>query len=261
MCGIVGMVGGRDVTPVLMEGLRRLEYRGYDSAGLAVINGGRLQRLRRLGKVRALQDALNGTPLSGASGIAHTRWATHGKPSETNAHPHTSGGTAVVHNGIIENHEALRGELEAHGYRFASETDTEVIVHRIVSAEGAIFSGEVEMVFAPGALGEIGIAPRHAPLLTHLKPGEVRVQPPEGEEQFFFVTGGVLEVQPRLVTVLADSGARAEDLDEAAALAARERAREALEGGSGEIDLEQAQRELVEAEARYRAAEKLKGRR
>jgi len=131
----------------------------------------------------------------------------------------------------------------------------------IVSAEGAIFSGEAEMVFAPGALGEIGIAPRHAPLLTHLKPGEVRVQPPEGEARFFFVTGGVLEVQPRLVTVLADSAARAEDLDEAAALAARERAREALEGGSGEIDVEQAQRELVEAEARYRAAEKLRGRR
>ena len=131
----------------------------------------------------------------------------------------------------------------------------------IVSAEGAIYSGEAEMVFAPGALGEIGIAPRHAPLLTHLRPGEVRVQPPEGEERFFFVTGGVLEVQPRLVTVLADSAARAEDLDEAAALAARERAREALEGGSGEIDLEQAQRELVEAEARYRAAEKLRGKR
>ncbi|MDD9996989.1 MAG: glutamine--fructose-6-phosphate transaminase (isomerizing) [Rhodospirillaceae bacterium] len=131
MCGIVGMVGGRDVTPVLMEGLRRLEYRGYDSAGLAVINGGRLHRMRRLGKVQALQEALNGNPLSGASGIAHTRWATHGKPSEINAHPHTSGGIAVVHNGIIENHEALRGELESHGYRFASETDTEVIVHRI----------------------------------------------------------------------------------------------------------------------------------
>ena len=131
MCGIVGMIGGQDVTPVLMEGLRRLEYRGYDSAGLAVINGGRLHRLRRLGKVQALQKALNGNSLSGASGIAHTRWATHGKPSEINAHPHTSGGIAVVHNGIIENHEALRGELEAHGYRFASETDTEVIVHRI----------------------------------------------------------------------------------------------------------------------------------
>jgi len=131
MCGIVGMVGGQDVTPVLMEGLRRLEYRGYDSAGLAVIDGGRLQRLRRLGKVQALQEALNGNPLSGASGVAHTRWATHGKPSEINAHPHTSGGIAVVHNGIIENHEELRRELEADGYRFVSETDTEVIVHRI----------------------------------------------------------------------------------------------------------------------------------
>lgn len=131
----------------------------------------------------------------------------------------------------------------------------------IVSAEGEIFSGEAEMVFAPGVLGEIGIAPRHAPLLTHLKPGEVRVQPPEGDEQLFFVTGGVLEVQPRLVTVLADSAARAEDLDETAALAARERAREALEGHRGEVDLKQAQRELVEAEARYRAAEKLRGKR
>lgn len=131
----------------------------------------------------------------------------------------------------------------------------------IVSAEGEIFSGDAEMVFAPGVLGEIGIAPRHAPLLTNLKPGEVRVQPPGEEERLFFVSGGILEVQPRLVTVLADSAARAEDLDEAAALAARERAREALEGRHGEIGLDQAQRELVEAEARYRAAEKLKGKR
>ena len=131
----------------------------------------------------------------------------------------------------------------------------------IVSAEGEIFSGEAAMIFAPGKLGEIGIAPRHAPLLTDLKPGEVRVQPPEGEEQFFYVTGGILEVQPQHVTVLADSALRAEDLDEAAALEAREKAREALEGRPGEIDLEQAQRDLIEAEARYRAAEKLKGRR
>lgn len=131
----------------------------------------------------------------------------------------------------------------------------------IVSAEGAIFSGEAKMVFAPAKMGEVGIAPRHAPLLTDLRPGEVRVQTGEGEERFFYVTGGVLEVQPHLVTVLADSALRAEDLDEAAALEARERARQALEGRTGEIDLEQAQRELVEAEARYRAAQKLKGKR
>ena len=129
----------------------------------------------------------------------------------------------------------------------------------IVSAEGEIFSGEAEMVFAPGQLGEIGIAPRHAPLLTALKPGEVRVQPPGGEERFFYVSGGILEVQPQLVTVLANSALRAEDLDEAAAVEAREKAREALEGRHGEIVLEQAQRDLIEAEARYRAAEKLKG--
>ena len=131
----------------------------------------------------------------------------------------------------------------------------------IVSAEGEIFSGDAQMVFAPGQLGEIGIAPRHAPLLTDLKPGEVRVQTAEGEEQIFYVSGGILEIQPQLVTVLADSALRADELDEAAALEARERAREALEGRHGEIDLEQAQRDLVEAEARYRAAEKLRGRR
>jgi F-type H+-transporting ATPase subunit epsilon len=131
----------------------------------------------------------------------------------------------------------------------------------IVSAEGAIYSGEANMVFAPGRMGEIGIAPRHAPLLTDLKPGSVRVEEEGGEERFFYVTGGVLEIQPYLVTVLADSALHADQLDEDAALAARERAREALEGRAGEIDLEQAQAELVEAEARYRAAQQLKGRR
>ena len=131
----------------------------------------------------------------------------------------------------------------------------------IVSAEGDIFSGEAEWVFAPGRLGELGIAPRHAPLLTELKPGEVRVETSDGEEQLFYVTGGVLEVQPHLVTVLADSAVRGDELDEEAALAAREKAREVLAGRSDEIDLEQAQAELVEAEARYRAAQKLKGKR
>jgi len=131
----------------------------------------------------------------------------------------------------------------------------------IVSAEGEIYSGEAAMVFAPAKLGEIGIAPRHAPLLTDLKPGEVRVQGTEGGERLFYITGGVIEVQPHLVTVLADSALHAEQLDEDAALAARERAREALEGRHGEIDVEQAQAELVEAEARYRAAQKLKGKR
>ena len=131
----------------------------------------------------------------------------------------------------------------------------------IVSAEGEIFSGEADMVFAPAKMGELGIAPRHAPLLTDLKPGEIRVETSDGEERFFYVTGGVLEIQPHLVTVLADSAVHGDDLDEAAALAARERAREVLEGRHGEIDLQQAQAEMVEAEARYRASQKLKGKR
>jgi len=131
----------------------------------------------------------------------------------------------------------------------------------IVSAEGEIFAGDASMVFAPAKMGEVGIAPRHAPLLTNLNPGEVRVQTSDGDEKLFYITGGVLEVQPYLVTVLADSALHAHELDEEAALAAREHAKEALEGHHGEIDLEQAQAEMVEAKARYRAAQKLKGKR
>ena len=130
----------------------------------------------------------------------------------------------------------------------------------IVSAEGAIFSGDADMVFAPAKGGEVGIAPRHAPLLTTLKPGSVRVQTGDGEK-LFYVTGGVLEIQPHLVTVLADTALHADQLDESEALAARERAREVLEGKHGAIDLARAQAELVEAEARYRAAQQLKGHR
>ena len=135
MCGIVGAVAERNITAVLVEGLKRLEYRGYDSAGVALLNEqGQLERRRRVGKVSELQAALNDEPLAGRLGIAHTRWATHGAPSERNAHPHFSGREpgselAVVHNGIIENHEQLRAQLKGLGYVFSSDTDTEVIVH------------------------------------------------------------------------------------------------------------------------------------
>lgn len=135
MCGIVGVVAERNVTELLLEGLRRLEYRGYDSSGMAVISSAaELQRLRRLGKVSELTEAQKTYGLNGTTGIAHTRWATHGQPSESNAHPHQSSQQlAVVHNGIIENYESLREELVDKGYAFESETDTETIVHLVHS--------------------------------------------------------------------------------------------------------------------------------
>ena len=132
MCGIVGAVAQRDIAAILVDGLHRLEYRGYDSAGVAVLGTDKqMNILRRVGKVKALDDALEAKPLLGGTGIAHTRWATHGEPSETNAHPHRSGKIAVVHNGIIENYEELRAELQARGYVFQSQTDTEVIAHLV----------------------------------------------------------------------------------------------------------------------------------
>ena len=133
MCGIVGAIAERDIVPILIEGLKRLEYRGYDSAGVAVLNGTRkLARVRTVGKVRKLEEAVGEQATHGKLGIAHTRWATHGMPTELNAHPHISkDGLAIVHNGIIENYEELREELKAAGYTFSSETDTEVVAHRI----------------------------------------------------------------------------------------------------------------------------------
>ena len=132
MCGIVGAVAQRDVAEILVEGLRRLEYRGYDSAGVAVVDSeSNLTRVRRLGKVQELADAVEAQQVIGGTGIAHTRWATHGEPSEANAHPHMSGDIAVVHNGIIENHEELRTLLQGRGYEFTSQTDTEVIAHLV----------------------------------------------------------------------------------------------------------------------------------
>jgi glutamine---fructose-6-phosphate transaminase (isomerizing) len=131
MCGIVGAISHRNVVPLLLEGLRKLEYRGYDSAGLAVINGG-MHRLRSVGRVSALGELAQQAHASGTLGIAHTRWATHGAPTERNAHPHVSlDGLAIVHNGIIENHEAMRAQLTSQGYKFESDTDTEVVAHLI----------------------------------------------------------------------------------------------------------------------------------
>jgi glucosamine--fructose-6-phosphate aminotransferase (isomerizing) len=142
MCGIVGYVGSRQAAPILLDGLRRLEYRGYDSAGLAVHDGQKIGVVRTVGKLHNLARALDGRSLPGSLGLGHTRWATHGKPSEPNAHPHVAGGVAVVHNGIIENHLALRRALEAEGVVFASDTDTEIAAHlinRALPRAGSLF--------------------------------------------------------------------------------------------------------------------------
>ncbi|MGQ0658056.1 MAG: glutamine--fructose-6-phosphate transaminase (isomerizing) [Chromatiales bacterium] len=188
MCGIVGAVAQRDVAPILLEGLRRLEYRGYDSAGMAVLNGGsRIERRRVLGKVAELGRALQKEPLSGASGIAHTRWATHGEPSERNAHPHVCRNrVALVHNGIIENHEALRRRQTAAGYEFTSQTDTEVIVHQVhrymeqgkdllqaVIAAAADMQGAYAIgVIATAEPGRLVAARRGSPLVIGIGIGE-----------------------------------------------------------------------------------------
>src|SRR4051812_9194207 len=135
MCGIVGYVGRREATPILLGGLRRLEYRGYDSAGLAVLDGPRLHLRKRAGRVAALGDLVRGKPVKGQTGLGHTRWATHGPATDVNAHPHVAGegakAVAIVHNGVIENHTALKRQLQRSGAAFRSDTDTEVIAHLI----------------------------------------------------------------------------------------------------------------------------------
>ncbi len=142
MCGIVAYVGPKPCAPILVEGLRRLEYRGYDSAGLAVHTGRGVEIVRAVGKLSNLDNALKKNPLAGTTGIGHTRWATHGRPSEANAHPHVAGKIAVVHNGIIENHVTLRRELEARGVSFSSDTDTEIVAHLI---DEALRSGATQL--------------------------------------------------------------------------------------------------------------------
>src|SRR6266542_6886873 len=137
MCGIVGYVGPRQCVELIVGGLRKLEYRGYDSAGLAVVGPSGLAVARSKGKLRNLVEILGEKPLPGCTGIGHTRWATHGKPSDENAHPHAYGGVAVVHNGIIENHLELKAALTGRGHKFASETDTEIFAHLIADALAA----------------------------------------------------------------------------------------------------------------------------
>src|SRR5881397_2529267 len=131
MCGIVGYIGHREAAPLILDSLRKLEYRGYDSAGIAVLNDGQVTIRRCEGKLNNLETMLNRQPMSGAIGIGHTRWATHGRPSETNAHPHRAGDVVVVHNGIIENYLELKERLSKNGSRFESETDTEIVAHLV----------------------------------------------------------------------------------------------------------------------------------
>lgn len=186
MCGIVGYVGTKDSAPILVEGLRRLEYRGYDSAGLAVHTGRGVEIVRAVGKLANLDAALKKNPLAGSTGIGHTRWATHGRPSEANAHPHVAGKVAVVHNGIIENHVQLRRELEGRGVKFQSDTDTEIVAHLVDEAmkSGAnleesvrVALGQVRGAYAIAVVSgdapeEIIVAKHDSPLVLGVGDGE-----------------------------------------------------------------------------------------
>ena len=232
MCGIVGAIAQRDIVPILIEGLRRLEYRGYDSAGVAVLNGtGHLKRVRTVGKVQRLQDALDASPTHGPLGIAHTRWATHGVPSERNAHPHISAdGLAIVHNGIIENHEALRAQLQADGYAFTSDTDTEVIAHRVhhhLKRGGTLFDAvtrtvaELEGAYALAVVSEadperIILAREGCPVVIGLGDGEnfvasdIAALLPQTRRFIFLEEGDVAEVTRASVRIVDRSGAAVE---------------------------------------------------
>lgn len=185
MCGIVGYFGNKDAVPILLDGLRRLEYRGYDSAGVAVIHNGKMERRRSIGKLINLDEQIKKEPISGTPGIGHTRWATHGRPSEENAHPHKSGPVVVVHNGIIENHLYLKEILKKEGYIFESETDTEVIAHLInkhlqdSNFEAAVKKslGELKGAYAIAVLcekepGKLIAAKNGCPLVVGLGEGE-----------------------------------------------------------------------------------------
>jgi glutamine---fructose-6-phosphate transaminase (isomerizing) len=229
MCGIVGVVAERNSVPILMEGLRRLEYRGYDSAGLAVVENGRVARLRTVGKVKILQDAIDAAPIAGSVGIAHTRWATHGVPTTHNAHPHISrDGVAIVHNGIIENHEALRADLKGLGYNFTSETDTEVIAHRIhhhLAGSLDLFDAvrktvaELRGAYALAVVSEgdpecVVVAREGCPVVIGLGIGEnfvasdVAALLPVTRRFMFLNEGDVAEIRRTSIKILDSAGAR-----------------------------------------------------
>src|SRR3954464_8077140 len=186
MCGIVGAAARRDIVPLLVEGLKRLEYRGYDSAGIAVVNGSGLKRVRAAGRVAELASQASAQHVGGHTGIAHTRWATHGAPTERNAHPHVSGDIALVHNGIVENYESIRERLKKAGYQFVSDTDTEVVAHLIADhrkSTDSLFAAcikavaELQGAFAIAVVSArdpeaVVVARRGPPLLLGLGEGE-----------------------------------------------------------------------------------------
>lgn len=229
MCGIVGAVAERDVLPILVEGLRRLEYRGYDSAGVAVDDGaGGLGRVRVSGKVAELVRSLEASPLRGGLGIAHTRWATHGVPSEANAHPHICNDTvAVVHNGIIENYEALKARQLAQGFRFTSETDTEVIAHQVFlyleqgrDLLGAVQAAalDLEGAYAIGVVsrkepGRLVAARRGSPLVIgvgigeHFIASDVSALLPVTQRFIFLEDGDVADLRRASLTIYGAGGA------------------------------------------------------
>ncbi len=190
MCGIVGAIAQRDITPILIDGLKRLEYRGYDSAGIAIRkSSGELCRVRSVGKVSVLEEMIASRPVPGEIGIAHTRWATHGMPAERNAHPHMSGErVAIVHNGIIENHAELRAQLEAKGYRFTSETDTEVIAHlldSVLASEPDLLSAvRIATAQLVGAFALAVMCPNHPDQLVVARVGSPLVIGVGDEENF-----------------------------------------------------------------------------
>jgi glucosamine--fructose-6-phosphate aminotransferase (isomerizing) len=248
MCGIVGAVARRDIVPVLLEGLKQLEYRGYDSAGVAVLDepdagagAGALRRLRSTGRVAELERIALGAGLRGTLGVAHTRWATHGVPSEHNAHPHVSGGVSVVHNGIIENHEEIRAALQALGYRFESETDTEVIAHLVHShldAEGSLFGavrralGALRGAYAIAVISaaepsRLVVARHGAPLLLgvgdneHFAASDASALVQVTQRIIYLEDGDCAEISEQLVRIVGADGAQVERPVQLSGLSAR----------------------------------------